>query len=661
MGSEKPRTTKGTTYKGKGFTIETNTQQEAGTSSSSKESLNRFSAIASIENECLDENENGAIKVPDEEKVVETQLDVLNHEQQQDDAKNNENESNEWENSEDEQVSDGETLLEDGVADQLKMKMPECIDSINLGDKHTTTETMNQLQPETTQNVNQECSKNRSGNQCAHLLSGYAQTGSPVPTIYFVPPNWLIGQNDYYKKIIICIPIAICRLVVFGLSLAVGYIVTKFALHGWKDKKNPMPRWRCRVLWVTRMCTRCILFSFGYHWIRRKGRPAKREIAPIVVSNHVSYIDPIFFFYELFPTIVASESHDSIPFVGTIIRAMQVIYVNRFSPSSRKDAVSEIKRKASCDRFPRLLLFPEGTTTNGRVLISFQLGAFIPGYPIQPVVVRYPHIHFDQSWGDISLPKLMFRMFTQFHNFMEVEYLPVVYPLESKKETVVEFAGRTSYALADALNVVQTSHSYGDLMLLTKAAEFKQEKPSSYMVEMAKVESLLNISSLEAVEFLDKFLLMNPDSRGYVRIHNFLSVLRLPRCPLTEKIFKFIDLEKRGSITFRQFLFGSAHIRKERLFWPACELAFIECDVRGSGYILKQQLCNYIRPAMSEMSDEELHELFTLFDTDNDGKISKDNFLICLRKNPLLVALFSPGLIQTDVLEAGDERLKAVV
>lgn len=111
-----------------------------------------------------------------------------------------------------------------------------------------------------------------------------------------------------------------------------------------------------------------------------------------------------------------------------------------------------IQRKAGCNRFPRVLLFPEGTTTNGRALISFQLGAFIPGYAIQPVVVRYPHVHFDQSWynfhfyqkvlhlhfsrswpvllfiafivfrGNISLARLMFRMFTQFHNFMEVLY-----------------------------------------------------------------------------------------------------------------------------------------------------------------------------------------------------------------------------------------------
>ncbi|CAI0471980.1 unnamed protein product [Linum tenue] len=129
-------------------------------------------------------------------------------------------------------------------------------------------------------------------------------------------------------KILLLLPIVVIRLVLFGLCLGVGYIATKLAILGWKDKHNPMPRWRSRLI---------------YQWIRRKGKPAPRGIAPIVVSNHVSYIDPIFYFYEMCPTIVASESHDALPFVGTIIRAMQVIYVDRFSQPSRKNAVNEIK------------------------------------------------------------------------------------------------------------------------------------------------------------------------------------------------------------------------------------------------------------------------------------------------------------------------------
>ncbi|XP_015061312.1 lysophospholipid acyltransferase LPEAT2 [Solanum pennellii] len=449
-----------------------------------------------------------------------------------------------------------------------------------------------------------------------------------------------------WLKIVVCLPITLVRLVLFGLALMVGYLATRTALLGWKDRSSPMPKWRTRLMCITRMSARTILFSFGYQWIRRKGKPAPREIAPVVVSNHVSYIDPIFFFYELFPTIVASESHDSMPFVGTIIRAMQVIYVNRFSPTSRKHAINEIKRKASCDQFPRVLLFPEGTTTNGRSIISFQLGAFIPGYPIQPVIVRYPHVHFDQSWGNVSLAMLMFRMFTQFHNFMEVEYLPVITPHENRKESAARLAQRTGHAVATALNVVQTSHSYGDVLLLSKALEANQENPSLYLVEMAGIEAEFHLSSLEAVDFLDVFLSMNPDSRGQVEIHHFLKVLRLKPSTLSEKIFGFIDVQKSGKITFKQFLVGSAHVLKQPLFHQACESAFTACDGDGKNCILEKEFGDSLMLSIPGLSNNEIGELFTLFDIDCDGKISKDDFIGCLRRYPLLIALFSPCVLQ---------------
>ncbi|KAK7274634.1 hypothetical protein RIF29_15730 [Crotalaria pallida] len=443
-----------------------------------------------------------------------------------------------------------------------------------------------------------------------------------------------------FVRTVVCLPLAVARLVLFGLCLAVGYVATKIALQGWKDKENPMPKWRCRVMWVTRCCARVILFSFGYQWIKRKGRPAPREFAPIIVSNHVSYIEPIFYFYELFATIVASESHDSLPFVGTIVRAMQVIYVDRFSPSSRKHAIKEIKRRASCNRFPRVLLFPEGTTTNGRNLISFQLGAFIAGLPIQPVIVRYPHVHFDQSWGNVSLGMLMFRMITQFHNFLEVEYLPVISPLDDK-ETAVHFRERTARAIASALNGVQTGHAYGDIMLYMKAQEAKQENPSSYMVEMTRLESLFHIRSLEAVEFLDKFLAMSPDPSGCAQYDGFLRVSRLRDCPLSEKVFAFIDTERSGTITFRQFLYGSAHVMSQPGFHEACEVAFAECGGAVKDYIVEQELRDFIQHANPGWKENEVHGLFELFDKDNDGRINKDDFLSCLKSNPLLIAFFT--------------------
>lgn len=228
---------------------------------------------------------------------------------------------------------------------------------------------------------------------------------------------------------------------------------------------------------------------------------------------------------------------------------------------------------------------------------------------------------------------------------MEVEYLPLVRPHENRKENAVHFAQRTSRVIASGLNVVQTSHSYGDLMLLTKALEFKQEKPSQYMVEMAWAESSLHLRNLEAVDFLDVFLSMNPDSSGHVEFHDFLRVLRLKPCGLSEKIFGFVDTRKIGKITFKQFLLGSAHILKHPLFQHACEQAFSICDSDEKNYILKQELQDSITLAIPYLNDEEIHGLFSFFDVDEDGRISKDDFLTCLRKYPLLIAIFSPRLL----------------
>ncbi|KAL2892321.1 Lysophospholipid acyltransferase LPEAT2 [Bienertia sinuspersici] len=439
-------------------------------------------------------------------------------------------------------------------------------------------------------------------------------------------------RNHTYKiegvyewlKIVICIPIAVIRLALFGLTLGIGYIATKIALHGWKDKHNPMPRWRSNLMWVTRITARCILFSFGYHWIKRRGRPAPRETAPIIVSNHVSYIDPIFYFYELFPTIVASDSHDTMPVVGTIIRAMQVIYVNRFSPSSRKHAVNEIKAIDTEMCF-------QGPVYRERLHAIVILACFYFRREPPPMgdffflsnwERLYLAIQFSRSlsvilMGNISLGRLMFRMFTQFHNFME-----------------------TAHAMATALNAVQTSYTYGDMLLLMKAVELKQENPSKYMVELGHIDSSCRINTMEALEFLEKFISMNPDSSGYVKNEDFCRALRLKPCGLSEKIFAFVDIEKTGNINFKQFLLASNHIMKQPSFQRACEFSFAKCCAGNHNHIY----------------EKEVNELFNMFDSDGDGKIRKHEFLSCLRRNPLLIALFTP-LLQDDEFEHASNGL----
>ncbi|KAI3767199.1 hypothetical protein L2E82_17287 [Cichorium intybus] len=86
----------------------------------------------------------------------------------------------------------------------------------------------------------------------------------------------------------------------------------------------------------------------------------------------------------------------------------------------------------------------------------------------------------------------------------------------------------TRRAMASALNVIPTYHSFADYALLSKAVESGQESLSPFMVEMAKIQKLCHLSTSEAVEFLERFLAMNPDTRYEILIENLMEPVHVP-------------------------------------------------------------------------------------------------------------------------------------
>jgi lysophosphatidylcholine acyltransferase/lyso-PAF acetyltransferase len=182
------------------------------------------------------------------------------------------------------------------------------------------------------------------------------------------------------------------------LALILGTIGTLFL---GKDVDKPLAKWRKIFLYPIRILSRVLLFSLGYHYIKTKGKPASPKEAPVIVANHISAVDGLYLFYVYGCSPVAKAELNNSFLIRPLIKSFQTVLVNRTDAKSRQDTLDTINNRAqkaiSGSGFPQILIFPEGTTTNGSCLISYKVGAFVPGLPVQPVCLNFQFEYLDPS------------------------------------------------------------------------------------------------------------------------------------------------------------------------------------------------------------------------------------------------------------------------
>jgi lysophosphatidylcholine acyltransferase/lyso-PAF acetyltransferase len=81
-------------------------------------------------------------------------------------------------------------------------------------------------------------------------------------------------------------------------------------------------------------------------------------------------------------------------------------------------------------KYPPLIIFPEGGTTNGRYLVKFKKGAFVGNYPVQPILFKYHSRVVDLE--QCVMPIYMHIILTgiSFGAVVDVYELPVFTPNE---------------------------------------------------------------------------------------------------------------------------------------------------------------------------------------------------------------------------------------
>lgn len=172
-----------------------------------------------------------------------------------------------------------------------------------------------------------------------------------------------------------------CRRAV-ALAIALSACIIRYWLV---RLRGPLTAKR-RALWLQSACRR-VLASVGVRFTV-EGRPPTRGL---VVSNHLSYLD-IAILAAIMPcSFVSKREVTRWPFFGKAARAGGTIFLDRSSVASANTAAREISERLT-HAIP-VLLFPEGTSTDGTQVLRFHARLIHPaielGAPITATAIRY--------------------------------------------------------------------------------------------------------------------------------------------------------------------------------------------------------------------------------------------------------------------------------
>ncbi|KAG5018307.1 hypothetical protein JHK87_014162 [Glycine soja] len=240
-----------------------------------------------------------------------------------------------------------------------------------------------------------------------------------------------------------------------------------------------------------RALSRVMLFIFGFYWIPEsnsasqedRSQPEELGRPGVIISNHVSYLDILYHMSSSFPSFVAKRSVAKLPLIGLISKCLGCVYVQRESKSSDFKGVSavvtdRIQEAHQNESAPLMMLFPEGTTTNGEFLLPFKTGGFLAKASVLPVILRYHYQRFSPAWDSISGVRHVIFLLCQFVNYMEVIRVPVYHPSQQEMNDPKLYANNVRRLMATEGNLILSDIGLAEKRIYHAALNGNNSMPS---------------------------------------------------------------------------------------------------------------------------------------------------------------------------------------
>ena len=102
-------------------------------------------------------------------------------------------------------------------------------------------------------------------------------------------------------------------------------------------------------------------------------------------------------------------------------------------------------------RYPPIVVFPEGGTSNGTSILSFKKGAFAGLHPVRPIVLKYRYGPFSPAYDILPFLALYIMQCCRHDFFCTVNELPPFVPNDYLYQTHGKVGQEKWEIYADAL------------------------------------------------------------------------------------------------------------------------------------------------------------------------------------------------------------------
>jgi 1-acyl-sn-glycerol-3-phosphate acyltransferase len=124
--------------------------------------------------------------------------------------------------------------------------------------------------------------------------------------------------------------------------------------------------------WLCTLCARLAMRIFNVRFSCPRPQ-LLRQHQGFVFANHIGFFDILMMLHVLPCRFLSAAENKKIPFIGAVSAAIGTLFVDRANRKSRAEIYQQL---AQAERFPPLVIYPEGGVGPAHNLQPFKFGSF---------------------------------------------------------------------------------------------------------------------------------------------------------------------------------------------------------------------------------------------------------------------------------------------